>query len=332
MSKIRHASGEDYPDILRYLAEAYGVSGDFFPRTYPSWWRREHVSFEKIWLMEKQGEILSLVRIFPLKLQLGEISLRAAGVGAVSTAPEARGQGFMQRLMCHAVDEMKREEFPLSVLWGDRHRYRLFGYESAGNNIVVRVTARGLAKAGIAPIAPTVFHGEPELLQEIARAYRAHPFHRVRGDHEEELLYQRAGLVTWCGRCEGHFGYLCLLGERSDRAVAEYGGHPHVVLRLAARAFAAHQPPALFFSFPSRDFLPPEFRAAASSWSVEAACMLKILHLAPLLDLFRPYLTDDPAAAQPALLALPEPEAVDALFGVGKPGAAPFFCWPLDRV
>jgi predicted N-acetyltransferase YhbS len=332
MTQIRQAEPDEYRSILRCLAEAYHVSADFFPRNYPTWWKKEYTDFRHVWILEKEGNILSLLRIFPLKLRMGEVTVDVAGVGGVCTAPAARGQGYMQRVMFHALEAMKKESFPLSVLWGDRHRYRLFGYEQAGSCCALRLTSRGLKKTGADPLAPRVFHGEEDLLASITQAYRAHPFHRLRAEHEDAVLYNRAGLVTWCGEGEGNFGYLSLFTERGETQVAEFGGHSRTVLRLAAHALAEKEIAALKFVFPARDLVLREFREAASSWGVESGGMVKVVHLSPALKIFRPFLTADPAAAEPSLLSMPEPEAVDCLFGVGRAGAAPFYIWPLDRV
>jgi predicted N-acetyltransferase YhbS len=330
MSEIRKARPDEYEAILRMLGEAYGVSPDFFPIRFPSWWG-EYTDFSRILVLEGGGRIESLVRIFPLNLVLGEATLSVGGIGAVSTLPAARGQGHMHHLMYRAIEEMK-EEFSLSILWGDRQRYRLFGYEHGGSSWKVRIEGRGLVRMGVKPLPPQRYYGEPGLLRRIQECRRRHPFGRRRAEHEDRLLYEKFGILTWTAGDEDHFGYLVLSKEGSGTAVAEFGGHPLTVLGLVAYLFATSRSSSLIFPFPMREFVSPEYWQAASSWSVEAAASMKILHLSTAIELFRPWLSANPHAADPDLLSLPDGQAVERLFGVGRPGAAPFFCWPLDHV
>lgn len=330
MPQIRQASPDEYDLILRYLGEAYGVSPDFFPARFPSWWG-EYTDFSRIWVMAREGKIESLVRIFPLKLVLGETTISAGGIGAVSTLPSARGQGHMHHLMYRVIEEMKKE-FPVSILWGDRHRYRLFGYEFAGSSLKMRIGSRGLSKLGVPPLDPVSHYGEPESLARIRACREAQPFHRIRAEHEDSLLYTRSGLITWTAGKEDHFGYLAFLKGAGQHEVAEFGGHPQTVLGLAAQLFSRSKTTSLTFPFPLRAAAQPEYWQAASAWSIEPAAMLRILHLSAVIEAFRPWLGANPDAADPALFHLSDAEAVERLFGTGRPGAAPFFCWPLDHI
>lgn len=330
MLQIRRANPDEYESILRFLSEAYFVSRDFFPRHYPSWWN-EYTDFSRIRVMARGGEIESLVRIFPLNLELGQVSVSVGGIGAISTRPPARGQGHMHHLLYRVIEEMK-EEFCLSILWGDRHRYRLFGYENGGSCISVQVGPRGLARMGVKPLAPKPYYGEPESLQRIQDCYQAHEFRRKRSKHEDSLLYSKSDVLTWTGGDKNHFGYLVLSKRRGRAEVEEFGGHPSTVLGLAASLFATIETRSITFTFPRRESVSPEYWEAASGWSIESAAMIKILHLAPAINLFRPWLNNNPDASDPGLFERPDAEVVERLFGGGRTGAAPFFCWPLDRV
>lgn len=329
MTRIRQAEPSEYEDILDYLGTAYNVPSDYFPLRFPSWWG-EHADFSRIWIMEKAGRIESLVRVFPLDLVLGPVEVSVAGVGAVSTRPESRGQGFMQRLLLHVIQELKEEDFCLSVLWGDRHRYRMFGYELGGSCPRLSIRLRGLEKCGIQEVQPTLYDGQKGILDRIGEAYGGHSFRRKRAPHENPLVYGKPGLTTWCGEAHGHFGYLTV--RDPDHAVMEFGGAAEIVLGLASRLLAEREIRDLAFTFPAVSEVPAIFWSAASGWSIEPAAMIRILHLGPAVERFRPLLTTDPAASDPDLPLLDETEEVTRLFGVGRPGAAPFFCWPLDHV
>lgn len=331
MPQIRQADPAEYESLLRFLAEAYGVSIDFFPGRFPSWWG-EYTDFSRIWVMARGDRIESLVRIFPLELVLGEVTVPVGGIGSVGTRPDARGQGHMQHLMYRAIEAMK-EEFCLSVLWGDRHRYRLFGYEQAGSSLRMEISLRGLGKMGIKPLAGVArYFGEEELLDQIRRCHDREPFRRVRRNEEHALLYGRAGLIVLTSGVGDHFGYLVFSSDRNESAVLEFGGHPLTVLGLSAGLLGGGRRVALHLSFPVRAAAAPAYWAAASAWSIEPAALVTILHLSDAIKVFRPLLQENPGAADPALLHLGQAEAVERLFGVGRPGAAPFHCGALDRV
>lgn len=330
MPQIRQANLDEYQSLLRVLSEAYNVPLDFFPERFPSWWG-EYTDFSRIWVLARGGRIESLVRIFPLQIVLGEVTVSVGGIGNVATLPAARGQGHMHHLMYRAIEEM-REEFCLSVLWGDRHRYRLFGYDLGGRSLTMKIAPRGLRKMGIEPLAPEVYFGEDSVLKHIKATYREQLFRRIRDGYEDRLIYDRSGLVVWTGGTGDHFGYLAFSPNEREPSVAEFGGRSKTVLGLVAELCRVCESPAVTLTFPTREAVEPDYWEAVSAWAIEPSALVRILHLSPVVRLFRPWLTANAEAADPRLVHLPEHEAVDRLFGVGRPGAIPFFCGLLDRV
>ena len=107
MEKILCAEPKDYGEIQRFLEDAYGHSYNFFPNTYPAVWRKETTDYHHIYLIREEKMIVSLVRLFPLDLTLGPISIKVAGIGGVATSPSVRGKGYMNQLMEHAIAKMK---------------------------------------------------------------------------------------------------------------------------------------------------------------------------------------------------------------------------------
>ncbi|MCM8761692.1 MAG: GNAT family N-acetyltransferase, partial [Candidatus Omnitrophica bacterium] len=142
--KIGRAFPSEYEDIQRILEDVYGHGFNYFPSAYPSVWKKVNTDFENIFVIREKDKIVSLVRIFPLKTVQCCVDINLAGIGAVSTLYPYRGKGYMNLLLQHTFKEMEEQNFPLSVLGGDRHRYNTFGYENAGKVIELIISTRGL--------------------------------------------------------------------------------------------------------------------------------------------------------------------------------------------
>jgi predicted N-acetyltransferase YhbS len=146
---LRTATPADYDAILGHIDDSFGFAPGSFLRDSPHHWRPEFMDWAHILLAEDEGRIAALVRIFSLDLVQNGVPLRAGGIGAVSTANWACGRGHMTQLLEWAVRMMREEGFAVSLLWGDRHRYGAFGFESAGRVLQVSITDRGLQRLGV---------------------------------------------------------------------------------------------------------------------------------------------------------------------------------------
>jgi predicted N-acetyltransferase YhbS len=186
---LRTATPFDYDAILRHIDDSFGFAPGSFLRDSPHHWRPEFMDWAHILLAEDEGRIAALVRIFSLDLVQNGAVLRAGGIGAVSTATWARGRRHMTHLLEWAVRMMREEGFVVSLLWGDRHRYGAFGFESAGRILQVSINERGLQRAGIAARAPVAFQGQSALLLRITALYETNPYRRQRATCEAPWIY-----------------------------------------------------------------------------------------------------------------------------------------------
>ena len=332
MEKISQARPEDYEEIQRLLEDAYGHTHNYFSTTYPAVWRKETTDFKHTYLIREGDCIASLVRVFPLDLILGKSRVKAGGIGGVATSPSIRGKGYMSQLMNHAIEKMKEEDFPISVLGGDRHRYRNFGYENAGKTLRLTVSRRGLEKSGIKPVFPRRYFGEPDLLRQVIIAYEQHPYRRKRIEEEYRLIYQKPGLLLFCSGEGQDFGYLALSGECGREGVVEFGGNALTILGITRYVMERFGDTPLTLFFPGRSAVPEPIFQSASDWSVVSTWMLKILDLEKTVSVF---LLQTGGTAKPdlaALKSLPEPARVEALFGTLSGSPFNLFLWPLDCI
>lgn len=99
--------------------------------------------------IKTDGKIRALVGIYPADLIVGEKTLKIARIGAVSSHPYFRGQGFMKELVSFCVDLNKREGYDLGFLTGLRQRYLYFGYEKCGYKFEFHFNKNSIKHCGI---------------------------------------------------------------------------------------------------------------------------------------------------------------------------------------
>ncbi|HNQ35797.1 MAG TPA: GNAT family N-acetyltransferase, partial [bacterium] len=286
------------------------------------------VPFNEGWGQYDTERIVGLVRIFPLDLRQGPVRLKAAGIGGVATRPELRGRGFMTRLMERALERMRGDGYPVSVLWGDRFRYRRFGYEQAGRTLSLRLTARSLKAAGVTPAPVRRYLGEPGWLDQVRAAYEKHPFRLRRRPGDYRLIFEKPGLFLFGGGRGQDFGYLAVTGRGAWQPV-EFGGRPETVLAVAAGVMERLGTDSLTFSMAAGSDGIEAFQSVAAGWSLSSELMAAVLDLEKTLAIFgrqNPDFKPDPES----LARLDPAGRTRALFGLDGPYN--LFVWRLDSI
>ncbi len=200
-TQLRNVRLEEFGPLMRLLERAFGHSYGFFRREYPHLYHPTEEACRWAYVIEEGGELIAHVGIYPLEVVIRDVRLRIGGIGAVATAPEARGKGYMTRLLRHAVTELRAQNYPLSWLGGDRQRYNTFGWEMAGPAYRLTFTKRSL----------TWDDAPPPLDVEAVLPWTAAPIiagfmdttdcHTVRPDLDLQLRKQ--GIRAWIGE-EGY--------------------------------------------------------------------------------------------------------------------------------
>lgn len=100
------------------------------------------------------GKPVSRLRIEDYRMRLGEAWVRMGGIAAVETNPAERGKGHGRRLLEGAVAYMRREGYPVSLLFGVPNFYHRFGYATVlVSKGVVRVRTEAAESLGGADVA-----------------------------------------------------------------------------------------------------------------------------------------------------------------------------------
>ncbi len=280
--KITTARPDDLSEITPYLDTAYGFAPGFFGERLASQWSADCVDWQGVFIVRgADGRIDSLVRVWELELILDGRPITSGGIGGVSTARRARGQGAMSALMNHAVSYMKERGWPLGILWGERFRYAPFGFENGGRALQWEISGRGLKRCNIEPLAPLPF--DDSIVQSIEQTRARQPYYRARETYEIARLYRTPTRRVFAAGAGGEFGWITLDEERTEASarLVEWGGDADTVLRLAAYSGAENIADKWSFSAPANTQIPAPMRAVASSWSMHTAwCRANILDLA----------------------------------------------------
>ncbi len=191
---IRNVRVEEFEDFIRFIERAFGMYKGFFPHTYPHLYRPTLEACGWAYVVEADGRIASHVGLYPIETVTAGVRLRIGGIGAVSTAPDARGKGYMSQLLPHVIGEMRRLKYPISWLGGDRQRYGAFGWEMAGMVYKLKFSARSLDRTHVQPVK--VEEALPdEVLVTVARLQSQPVCHPIRPDLEHQI--QKAGMRFW---------------------------------------------------------------------------------------------------------------------------------------
>jgi len=283
---VERAKKSEYDKIQRFLESVYGHSYNWFPLSYPQTWKKNNTDFKNTFIIKEKGEIVSLVRIFPLPLILDGVEVNFAGIGGVSTSFFHRGKGYMSKLLQDCFKEMKKQKFPLSILWGDRHRYKNFGYEVAGKKVFITITSRGLAKNKIESDKNTKrFQGEKEILKKIIKAYNQHPYRKKRAQKEFEEIFKKVSSATYYLQKKNKFAYVSISFETGFKVI-EFGGDERLILQILKYLEERFGFSSFSLYYPDFKFVPELIVSASSSWEIKPEGMIKIIDLYQTLKVF----------------------------------------------
>ncbi len=286
--KVLSAKPSEYEEIQRFLEEAYGHSFNFFNERWLKVWKKDYTDFENILIIKEKQQIISLVRIFPLMFIQKGVRIKTAGIGNVSTLYSHRGKGYMSCLLEESFCRMRKEKYPVSVLWGDRHRYGYFGYENCGSNIVLRINVRGINKMGIKQVDPKRYFGQSEALEKIIDIYNTNSYRKQRTKKDFTALYAAMGVATYYAEKGKEFAYLSIASSDSGAqgTVKEYGGNSELLLGILKYLNERFGHDSFVLVFPDMREIPDILLAASSNWEISKSCMLKIINLKETLRLF----------------------------------------------
>jgi len=288
--RIARPDSSEYDNIQRFLEDVYGHAFNYFSSCYPRVWKKQYADFTNIFVLKDRGKIVSLVRIFPLETVQDGINMNLAGIGAVSTDYRCRGKGYMTELLHYSFKEMERQEFPLSVLGGDRHRYGNFGYENGGRVVDVTVSARGLKNRGMKSV-DTRRCGDCDRknLARMMKVYNSLRYRTERTIDGFQEICRRLGTAVYYAGEGDRFAYVAVNATEirdGSRRILEFAGSDETAMGILMHLGERFGFTSFSLSFPEFHEIPEDILTSASSWNVYSAMMIKIISLKDTLRQF----------------------------------------------
>jgi predicted N-acetyltransferase YhbS len=282
---IRHLKLEEFDAFMRFLERCYGFSPGEFESYCPHRYRSSRELCDSAYVVDRGGEIVSHVGLYPIEVVVEGVVMRIAGIGAVGTLPTARGKGYMTRLLYRVIDEMRAQNYPISWLGGDRQRYNAFGWERAGMTYDLSFSRRSLDRAGVKPARVEARFAD-EAVDVVARYQDLANYYSRRPDLALQL--RKAGLRIWT----------------TGDGYAIVSGHAYGALSIMELVSASGQEPAMIralLDWTGRDEISWEIPAwdagrladlmpCATGWRAGGWSMYRIVDLPGLLTLMKPVL------------------------------------------
>ena len=303
---------EEATDLLNYVfSQAHGPHD--FEALLPKLYRPTEERVGCNYGIRHRGMLVAIAGVFPLTWQIGEATLRVAGIGGVATHPRHRGKGLMRAVVSHCVAAARAAGYQLSWLDGRRRRYRHFGYERCGTEISFRLTARDFAGAGI-DAAGLRFRRLQEgdaLLAEVQRLHARQQVHWRRPATELLSICASWNSAPYAALDGGEFAGYLIAGRDPTRVSELVAVDAAATARVAAGWCATRGASGI--------------TVAVSPWQTAAACSLGALADQTALRCCGNWQVFDWPALLAALLgerartgALPGGEVVLEIAGTGR--------------
>ncbi len=188
---LRPAATADAEDIFRVL-----VSGFRIEEGTARWQHIKnmaHAQAEKFLVIERSGEIIAALVIFPHWLRIGTAKVFKGDIGEVAVLQELQRQGFGSQLMRGGVRHLRENGFLLSRLGGLNRFYARCGYIPFPRRYYEFLLTE--AHAGATIIPPERFFVIPPEQERCVRLYYPHRDWQRRDDLYDHFNENRSGSV-----------------------------------------------------------------------------------------------------------------------------------------
>ena len=291
--EVRTLRGDEFEQFLRFLERSYGHSFNFFPRIHPDLYHPS--GLDAFLVAVEDGRIVSHVGTFPMRVVAGRAVIEFGGIGGVATLPDARGRGYMSRLLQESLRRMRERGVQASILWGDRRRYRNFGFETCGVGYEVTLTLRSLEGAGVQALP--VEEADPASPATVAHVQRFQALRAFRVERPRlDLTLARHGVRVFV--CDD--GYLLAQHEARDLDVQEVvsasGNEAGLVFGALRHTFGSR---ATLMAGPEDDPAVRRLAAAAHGWRAVPQGMITVVDWPALAAALRPVLEERAAPLKP---------------------------------
>ena len=274
---------EEYDDVMGLQERAYGYTRRHAVSCYPQL-RRDRTVCDDHLILKENGRVVSHIGSYPLDVAAGECEIKVAGVGDVGTDADYRGKGYMTALMDYLTAKLKERKIPLSILWGDTQRYRHFGWETAGQDLIFQLSRRSVESVTVGPEFTVRGYDRTRDLEAVLAVHEREPLRVKRRRRDYEDLLERTQDQVWVGNEKGSWGYAVLNGME----VIEFGGELPLIPKLFSLILKYRTVDGLNVHVPCRNSdVARMLHGISSTWQVVPLGLIKIIDLKQTLSCFR---------------------------------------------
>ena len=141
--KIRLVKKDEFKELMSLMNTAFSFQKeeDKFEHILPKLYYPDNKNMIHygVFIQEK---LVASIGLYFMELSNNNATLKVGCVGAVSTHPDYRKNGYFKMLMNKILSYAKKHKFDLLFLGGNRFRYNHFGFENAGRKFVFNISSR----------------------------------------------------------------------------------------------------------------------------------------------------------------------------------------------
>lgn len=288
MTLPRKATVSEYDELITFLSKIFRIRMDL---QYSHIYKPTRKDMSNNIIIRDEGRIVSCVGIFPMTLVCGDARLSVGGIGGVSTEPKYRGRGLMSKLLDRAISIMRRRDYDISILWGDRLRYNRFGWENGGRQYAFTIDRRHVSPGKETGAEIRRFSNSAADLGEIARLHEQRKLRVDRTRGQLKSVFNRLTYETWVWKKGTAFAYTTVREKNKEVKLREFGGDLSGLDNLLGFLFDKYQLEKLTGTVEvSQSPYLPFLINRSSEWGLRFIGMVKILDLKSVLQKFAPQL------------------------------------------
>lgn len=295
MADIRLGRAADFSEVMDRVVTSFRAANPVHPRfeyLYPDSVRAETMRQWRLALAE--GEVAAGIQLVPRALvSAGVVRLSGVGLGNVFCCPRFRKRGLMSALLERCIADMQEAGDAVCLLGGDRTRYGNFGWEHAGADRALTLSARVTRfETGVQAVSAAdlrVWEGDRGDALRMLEAYAALRSRTERSATEFARVLMRPGQTVWiCDEPEKGFAYVSVRGG----TILEYAGSGEAleaILRylLCTGSWTVSVPPT-----EGSGELEARLLAHAQHYSVKPTGMVRIISMERVFQAYMPVLRE----------------------------------------
>ena len=135
----------EFPAVLSFLDRCFKKpSKNWFFGHYAHIFQPTPESIRNHCLYKEDDRLAGIIGVYPFTLRIGSARLRVAGIGSVAVDPTLRGKGIMTAMLDDTLERIRCGAFDLSWLGGDRFRYKNYGWDLGGKQVLFTISRKNL--------------------------------------------------------------------------------------------------------------------------------------------------------------------------------------------